>query len=176
MVDGSRADLLERLARFPADLDAASAAGAGAAGGGAAAGAGPAASGSAASASDGAASGGEWGPAEITRHLIAVEEEVWQTRLEGMAAGDEPRWDRVEPGQVAGLDDASLAVILATFARARSRTLAIVRALDEPGWARAGIHATYGRLDVAGLLRVAIDHDQEHLASIPRTDGERPAS
>ncbi|MBA2702168.1 MAG: DinB family protein [Chloroflexi bacterium] len=166
MVDGSRADLLERLARFPADLAAAS--GAGLSGGGSAAGAGPA--------SGDAASGGEWGPAEITRHLIAVEEEVWQTRLDAMVASDEPRWDRVEPGQVAGLDDASLAVILATFARARSRTLAIVRALDQPGWARAGIHATYGRLDVAGLLRVAIDHDQEHLASIPRTHGERPAS
>ena len=39
---------------------------------------------------------------------------------------------------------------------------AALRALDEAGWARSGTHATCGALDVAGLLLVAVDHDNEH--------------
>ena len=39
---------------------------------------------------------------------------------------------------------------------------------DYDGWDRTGVHETYGRLDVAGLLRVAIDHDEEHLAGLAR--------
>jgi hypothetical protein len=41
-------------------------------------------------------------------------------------------------------------------------------ALDEAGWARSGTHATYGALDVAGLLRVAADHDDDHIAVLER--------
>ena len=55
---------------------------------------------------------------------------------------------------------------LETFAALRSGTLARVAGLDEAGWARAGTHATYGRLDVAGLLGVVVDHDEEHLAGL----------
>ncbi len=41
------------------------------------------------------------------------------------------------------------------------------RAELSPGrQSRTGVHATYGRLDVAGLLRLAIDHDEEHLAGL----------
>ena len=60
--------------------------------------------------------------------------------------------------------------ILAAFARRAGQTVATIRALDEAGWARTGTHATYGRLDVAGLLRIAIDHDAEHLASLATGD------
>ena len=52
------------------------------------------------------------------------------------------------------------------FARRRAKTVATVSALDDAGWARFGTHETYGRLDVAGLLRLAIDHDEEHAASL----------
>jgi hypothetical protein len=40
--------------------------------------------------------------------------------------------------------------------------------LEQPKIARArtGTHDTYGVLDVAALLRLAIDHDREHLASV----------
>jgi hypothetical protein len=41
-----------------------------------------------------------------------------------------------------------------------------VAAFDDAGWARTGVHATYGRLDVAALLRLAADHDDEHLAAL----------
>ena len=109
---------------------------------------------------------GEWGPNETVRHLIAVEHEVWRSRLRRVAAEDDPQWTWTEPGLAPGFDDATLLEVLAAFARARARTVATVRALDDAGWARHGTHATYGVLDVAGLLRLAIDHDEGHAASV----------
>jgi hypothetical protein len=117
----------------------------------------------------GSAPAGEWGPAEVVRHLIAVEAEVHRYRLADVAAHDEPRWSWTEPGLAAGFDDASLDDVLAAFAAARAGTVDVLTALDEAGWARSGIHATFGRLDVAGLVRLATDHDEEHLAGMAAT-------
>ncbi len=88
----------------------------------------------------------------------------------GSRSEDDPHWSWTEPGLAPGLDGMpSLLEILTVFAAARAgQSVATVRALDEAGWARFGTHATYGRLDVAGLLRLAIDHDEEHLAGIAR--------
>jgi hypothetical protein len=112
---------------------------------------------------------GEWGPAEVVRHLIAVEDEVHRKRLADLDGAEEPRWSWTEPGLALGFDDAPLDAVLAAFADARTGTVDVVRALNEAGWARSGIHATFGRLDVAGLLRLATDHDEEHLAGIAPT-------
>jgi hypothetical protein len=109
---------------------------------------------------------GEWGPIEIVRHLIAVEHEVHRARLTQVATQEAPHWVWTEPGLAPGFDDASLLEVLTVFARRRAKTVATVRALDEAGWERYGTHETYGRLDVAGLVRLAIDHDAEHLASV----------
>lgn len=111
---------------------------------------------------------GEWSAAEITRHLIAVEREVWHARLHQVAIEDHPHWPWTEPH----LDDDSagkpLDLLLATFSVERSTTVAMVDDLDEAGWARIGIHATFGPLDVAGLLERAVEHDSEHLAAAER--------
>ena len=112
---------------------------------------------------------GEWGPPEIVRHLIAVEDEVWQSRLARLATEDDPHWPWTEPGLAPGFETAGLDVILAAFSTARAQTTATLGALDDAGWARHGTHATYGRLDVEGLLRSAIDHDASHLEQLRRT-------
>jgi hypothetical protein len=109
---------------------------------------------------------GEWGPTETVRHLIAVEDEVHRHRLAQVAKQDDPHWTWTEPGLAPGFDDASLLQVLTVFARRRAKTVATVRALDEAGWARFGTHETYGRLDVAGLVRLANDHDAAHAASL----------
>jgi hypothetical protein len=109
---------------------------------------------------------GDWGPIETVRHLIAVEQEVHRARLAQVATEEAPHWTWTEPGLAPGFDDASLLEVLTVFARRRAKTVATVRALDEAGWQRYGTHDTYGRLDVAGLLGLAIDHDREHLASV----------
>ncbi len=83
-----------------------------------------------------------------------------------MAGEDDPHWGWMEPGLAPGLDDAPLGEILAVFAAARATSAATIRALDDAGWARHGTHATYGTLDIEGLLRIAVDHDESHLEGL----------
>jgi hypothetical protein len=109
---------------------------------------------------------GEWGPPEVARHLIAVEDVVWQSRLARLAAEDNPQWPWTEPGLAPGFDDVPLDNVLAAFGAARATTTATVLALDDAGWARSGTHDTYGVLDVEGLLRIAIEHDASHLEGL----------
>lgn len=109
---------------------------------------------------------GEWSAVEVVGHLIAVERIVWQARLQQVASEVAPHWPWTEPRFDDGPVGRPLEILLATFDQERAATLAIVDGLDEDGWARIGIHATYGRLDVAGLLELAVDHDAEHLAAV----------
>ena len=111
---------------------------------------------------------GEWTPSEVVRHLSAVEEQVWHPRLGQLATEEHPRWRWVEPGQWLGAPGANLDEVLAAHARVRAATLAILDELGPEGWARTGTHDTFGDLDVAGLMAVAADHDDEHLASLTK--------
>jgi hypothetical protein len=112
---------------------------------------------------------GEWTPAEVVRHLMAVEGEVWLSRLATLAASGEPHWSWVEPGPLPGFENASMDDVLGLFGRLRASTVDFLGMFDDAAWARTGVHATFGRLDVAGLLRLAVDHDEEHLAGLRRT-------
>ena len=111
---------------------------------------------------------GEWTAEQVVRHLVAVETEVHQARLLDVAINDGPRWTWTEPGPWPGEPDLDLDGVLERFAAMRSVTVATASALDADGWARTGKHATYGRLDVGGLLRLALDHDAEHLRGLGR--------
>ncbi len=147
----ARAIVLSRLAGFPDRLAAAAR--------------------SVASADDAAGGppAGEWTARENVAHLVAVERDVWHQRLDHLAvlpAGEEAAWSWTEPGPVAGPEAATLASALALFAAERAATLARLAALDEAGWARIGVHDTYGRMDIAGLLGIAADHDDEHIANM----------
>jgi DinB family protein len=108
----------------------------------------------------------EWTPEQVVRHLIAVETVVHQARLLDVAVHDRPAWGWTEPGPWMGEPDLDLDGLLGRFAELRAATVATVRALDGDGWARSGQHATYGMLDIAGLLTLATDHDAEHLGGL----------
>ena len=108
---------------------------------------------------------GDWNPAEVVRHMIAVEEEVWHSRLRQLATEERPRWPWTEPDRWPGAPNASLEDLLLVYADLRGTTILILDALDDAGWARTGEHATYGVLDVGALMSKAIDHDEQHLAS-----------
>jgi hypothetical protein len=109
---------------------------------------------------------GEWSAAENVRHLIAVEDDVWHARLEQVAREPNPRWPWVEPGLASFPGDDSLETVLAVFAARRAETVAKIDRLDEADWSRTGTHATYGVLDIAALIRRAIDHDEDHIAML----------
>lgn len=110
-----------------------------------------------------------WSERQIVDHLIRVEGDAFQARLRQVADEVEPHWQWVEPGAEPG--HASLAILVGRFERARAATIDHLARLDERGWARSGVHATYGRLDVAALLGIAIDHDADHLAELVRRTG-----
>jgi DinB family protein len=107
---------------------------------------------------------GEWTPREVVLHLLAVEVQVWHARLDQLATEPEPHWPWFEPG-LAEFEADSWEAAHEAFTASRRDTIARLDALDDAGWGRSGVHATYGRLDVAGLLQRAIDHDEEHIAS-----------
>lgn len=109
---------------------------------------------------------GEWSAREVTLHLAAVEADVWQPRLAALQAESFPHWPWVEPGQWVGPGADSFDGALAVYAGLRAATVAHLDALDDAGWARRGLHATFGELDVAALIRIALDHDEEHLGQI----------
>ena len=108
----------------------------------------------------------KWGAPENVRHLIAVERLVWHVRFVEVLTLADPRWSWKEPGQEPGLDDASVDDIVSAFAAVRAETVATVAGFTDDDWARSGTHDTYGVLDVAGLLGLAIRHDAEHLRGI----------
>jgi DinB superfamily len=107
---------------------------------------------------------GEWTPREVLLHLLAVEDEVWHARLRQLATEPEPHWPWFEPG-LASFSADSWDEVLDAFRASRAETVAKLDALDAAGWARSGVHERYGRLDVAGLMQRALDHDEEHIAS-----------
>lgn len=109
---------------------------------------------------------GEWSPVDVVRHLIAVEREVWWARFESLTMDGEPHWGWVEPGLEPGLEDATLSEAMARHAEARAHSVATLTGFDEAAWARIGVHATYGRLDAVGLLRIVSAHDAEHLEGL----------
>jgi hypothetical protein len=111
---------------------------------------------------------GEWSVREVVLHELVTEEAVWLPRLRMVAEQNGPAWPWVEPGLGEMPDPRSLESVLAAFAAARGTTIAHLDALDDAGWARTGNHATYGVLDVAGLMERAIDHDEEHAIDIER--------
>lgn len=118
----------------------------------------------------------EWGPPEVVRHLIAVERDVHQARLADLATNPDPRWDWVEPGPWPGAPGLTLEHLLSRFEALRAATLAIVTALDDAGWARTGTHARLGVWDVAGLLRNALEHDEQHLEGLAAGQRDDPRS
>jgi DinB superfamily len=109
---------------------------------------------------------GDWSAREVVLHLIAVEKAVWQRRLADLQLRDEPRWGWTEPGVWSGAGDETFGSAAAVFTGCRAATVATIRSLDDSVWARHGVHATFGRLDLGALLQVAIDHDDEHLRQI----------
>ena len=109
---------------------------------------------------------GEWTPRQVILHLVAVDAEVWQPRLAALVAEDFPRWPWVEPGTWDGPGAETLDGAIRAHEAVRATTVAMLDGLDGDGWARRGMHATFGELDVAALMRIALDHDEEHLAQI----------
>ena len=107
----------------------------------------------------------DWSAHEVVLHLAATDL-LWHERLDRLANEDHPEWPWVEPPKWDGPGHETIEGALAAFTGFRGETIARLDALDDAGWARRGHHRTFGELDAAGLMRVLLDHDEEHLAQI----------
>lgn len=109
---------------------------------------------------------GEWTPEQVVRHLIAVDEIVFQARFRDLGAGQGSRWSRTEPAPWSEEPSLTLDQVLDRFARMRAETVRVARSLDDAAWAQIGEHETFGPLDGDGVLREAIKHDEEHFTGL----------
>lgn len=122
------------------------------------------------------AAAGAWPPATIVGHLADVDAEVWNPRLGQMLVACRvgtamPRFSWWEPDAAATagryarmpLEDA-----ITLFLAGRAGIVTRLHGLSERDWAASARHDTFGLLDVAGLLRELLAHDDEHRASLDR--------
>ena len=117
---------------------------------------------------------GEWPPATVIGHLADVDAEVWNPRLGQMLVAHRVgtrmpsfAWWEPDAAATAGryarfrVDDA-----ITLFLAGRAGIAARLRGLTPRDWEAPARHATFGLLDVAGLVREMLAHDQEHRASL----------
>jgi hypothetical protein len=107
----------------------------------------------------------EWTVQEIIAHLRDANELItW--RLDKMLVEENPTFafasvnERVAQRNYNALD---VEQVLDEFTRERAAIVARLENLTPYEWARRATHLTYGERDVAGQLRIFVDHDAEHL-------------
>lgn len=120
---------------------------------------------------------GAWTLRDIAAHLAATEKECFEPRIRAMAAGERPEfeyWTQPEerPARARGderdFEGISVQGALTEWSETRTRLLDYVRGLSEEERARIGVHTKFGELTVDGYLRIALDHDRDHLRSLER--------
>jgi DinB superfamily len=114
---------------------------------------------------------GAWTLRDIAAHLAATERECFEPRIRAMAAGENPQfaWYSNDERDFDGL---TLDGVIAEWTETRARLVEFVSQLSPAERQRTGTHATYGEISVDGYLRVALDHDRDHLGALERLAGE----
>jgi len=114
---------------------------------------------------------GAWTLRDIAAHLAATEKECFEPRIRAMAAGEGPRFEWYSNDE-RDFDGLTLDGVLAEWTETRARLVEFVRGLSPDERQRTGTHATYGQVTVDGYLRVALEHDRDHLSALERLAGE----
>ena len=119
---------------------------------------------------------GAWPLTVVIGHLAIVDRDVWLPRLRQVAEEHRPAWSWWEPQGTsweAMYANRHVGVVAAEFDAGRRAIERHLRALDSAGWRRFGVHQTFGALDVTGLMRRMLDHDDEHLGPIEAAGASR---
>jgi len=119
------------------------------------------------SADDNSARVGAWSLRDIAAHLAASEREAFEPRIRAMAAGERPQFEYYSNDE-RDFDGISLHAALTEWSDTRARLIDFVRELSDEERARVGVHTKFGEVTVDGYLRIALDHDQDHLKSLER--------
>ena len=111
---------------------------------------------------------GEWSAATVVAHL-ADAEVVYSVRARLMLTADRP-WlpafdEQAWVARFAGLDP-HVRDSLQRWRLLRDANVRLFASLDEPEWAREGVHEERGTLSVAALAELVVSHDRSHLDQI----------
>jgi hypothetical protein len=114
---------------------------------------------------------GAWTLRDIAAHLAATEKECFEPRIRGMAAGENPRFEFYSNDE-RDFDGLTLEGVLEDWTESRATLVDFVRGLSHEARQRTGVHATYGEISVDEYLRIALEHDRDHLGALERLAGE----
>lgn len=110
---------------------------------------------------------GAWNLRDIAAHLAATEKECFEPRIRAMAAGQRPEFEWYSNDE-RDFDGTTLQNALTEWTDTRSRLIDFVRGLSDDERSRVGVHTKFGEVTVDAYLRIALDHDQDHLRSLER--------
>lgn len=114
---------------------------------------------------------GAWTLRDIAAHLAATEQECFEPRIRDMAEGRAPRFEWYSNDD-RDFDGVTLERALGDWTASRARLVDYVRGLTAEQREGVGVHATFGRITVDGYLRIALEHDRDHLRAVERLAGE----
>lgn len=110
---------------------------------------------------------GAWTLRDIVAHLAATEVECFEPRIRSMAAGERPKFEFYSNDE-RDFDGVTMQTAVTEWVDTRARLIDFVRELSDEERSRVGVHAKFGDLTVDGYLRIALEHDQDHLKSLER--------
>ena len=113
--------------------------------------------------------GGTFSPVEHCWHLADLEREGYALRIRRLLAEDEPQLPDFDGARIAAERDyrrRSLAEGLTAFRNARSDNLSVLRSVTPPQWSRSGTQAGVGRITLADIPRMMVEHDASHRVEI----------
>jgi hypothetical protein len=108
-------------------------------------------------------------PVEQAWHLADLEAEGFGTRIARLLTEDTPRLDDFDGDRVARerrYRERDLADGVAAFREARARTVAMLAAIPDEAWNRAGTQEGVGPLMLYDLPLMIAEHDAAHRAEI----------
>jgi hypothetical protein len=110
---------------------------------------------------------GEWSFRSIAAHLAAVDKECYQDRVVRIARGENPRFESYfNTGRDFSMLD--LMTSLREWAATRQEIIDFVSRLPPEKLLLTGTHTAFGTLTVEGVLKLMLDHDQEHLEHLEK--------
>jgi hypothetical protein len=118
-------------------------------------------------------SGDGWNPTTVIGHIVDVDNEVWMTRFELMLralASSEPpvqfTWWEPDPLKtIERYSTYSLEQTQTALMASRKHMANFLSALTEAERLAPAVHKTFGKVTIETMMRVILDHDQEHAKS-----------
>lgn len=113
---------------------------------------------------------GKWSILEILCHMRDMEREAYIERYTRILTENEPSLPNLDGEAIAilrGYRSQKAPEVVREWVALRRQTLQLLRKAGKAQWARAGIHATAGRLTMEDLIqRHAVGNDEAHLRQI----------